>query len=794
MEDRMSGSAAVRVSEIDLSTRVPSFPGVFGGIVIPAKKGPVNQAVLVTSETQLLKTFTPNERVDVGFDLSYFSAIAYMGKSDKLWVARSAKNSFYAGASFKRVDSATLNQSLPSGQNMADPLAYLFDSNPDVPNAYETTRIECLADMVTPAVPEVVSVTTVPDTAGSLHLKYFILYDDVGSVGVWYDIDNAGGTAPAGALAAARQIEISTVNSNDDEFNVAQKTQVVIEADAKFAATVASNVVTVTNSVGGARTDATVGDSGFTIGISTQGVNAISSLNDKYFVLYDDVGSVAFWFDVDNGGSPMPTGAGSANRQVEINTIAQGDVATAIATKVAAAVNADVKFGAVASGIYVTVTDASFGARTDATSGNSGFTMVIQVQGSTLVNNVDELMLIYASSQGIWGNDIAVKIVNFSDDEDAVLDNESFIIEVYKSTNLASPIESHQVSRVQGKLDGFGRNMYVEDVLKSSSYIRAFDNIAIAGDVVPKSQLTALSMAAGSDGAAVTDAEMQIAADSLANPDDLLVTVLMDGGRTSVPFQIYLDAIAQNRKDCVAILSTPFAAEADSNYMAEIVDFRKTQLNLNSSFSALYTPHVSVFDKFNDRNIYISPDGHAAGAISQTASNFEIWYPPAGFKRGLISVLDVRRRFTKGERDVLYNAGINPIRFAPGQGIAIWGQKTLSARPSALDRLNVRLLLISIQPAIAKALEDFIFDLNDDATRSIAQGKISAFMDNIKGRRGVTDFKVVCDSSNNTAEDIDNYIMNVDVFIKPTRSLEFINFRTILVSTGDSFESAQQAI
>lgn len=790
----MSGSAAVRLSEIDLSTRVPSFPGVFGGIVIPAKKGPVNQAVLVTSETQFLKVFTPDERIDVGFDLSYFSAIAYLGKSDKLWAARAAKNSYYAGLSIKRVDSLTDNQSLPSTQLMADPDAYLFDSNPDVPNAYETTKITCLADIVIPAINEVVSITTVPDTAGSLDAKYFTLYDDVGSVGVWIDVDNNGTPAPAGALASLRQIEITTINSNDDEFNVAAKIAAILEADSKFSATFSSNVITVTNSIGGVRTDAVVGDSGFTVAVSVQGVNAISSLQGKYFIIYDNVGSVGVWIDVGNIGTTIPAGAGAAARAIEITTIVQGDAASVVATKIAAALDADPKWGAISSGADIIVTDASFGARIDASAGNSSFIMEVQIQGSLLVNNVDELILFYGSSQGAWANKVSAKITNYSDDPDRVLDNESFIVDVYKSSNLASAVESFMVSRIAGKLDGYGRNMYIEDVLKSSNYIRAKDNIAVASSVIPKSQLVVLSMNGGSDGSAVTDAEMQLAADSLSNPDDLLVTVIMDGGRTSVAYQVYLDAIAQNRKDCVAILSTPFAAEADANYMTELVDYRKNQLNVNSSHSALYTPHVSIFDKFNDRNIYVSPDAYAAGAISQTASNFEIWFPPAGFKRGLISVLDVRRRFTKGERDVLYNAGINPIRFAPGQGIAIWGQKTLSSRPSALDRLNVRLLLISIQPAIAKALEDFLFDLNDSATRSIAQGKISAFMDNIKGRRGVTDFKVVCDSSNNTSEDIDNYLMNVDVFIKPTRSLEFINFRTIIVATGDSFESAQQAI
>lgn len=788
----MSGSAAVNIKTLDLSTRVPSFPGVYGGIVIPAKKGPVNEAVLITNEDQLLSVFTPNDRVDTGFDLSYYSAIAYLSKSDKLWVVRSAKDSYFAGASFKRVDSLTENQSLPSDQMMDDPSAYLFDSNPDVPNAAEKVQFDCVADIVTPAIAEEVSITTVADTAGSLDAKYFVLYDSVGSVAFWIDIDNSGSVEPV--HGAARSVEVTTINTNDDEFNVANKLQVAINDDSEFSASVNSNVVTVVYAVGGDVTDANAGDSGFVVAVGVQGVDAISSLHQRFFIMYDQAGSVGVWIDIDNSGASVPAGAGAADRQIAVTSIAAGDIASEVANKLASAIGADSQFSGSASSNELVVEDANFGERDDAVAGDSGFIVNVLVQGSTLVNNVDELFLIYGANQGNWGNDISLKIINFADDAENILDNESFRIEVYKGSNIATPVESFEVSRREGKLDGFGRNMYIETVLESSSHIRAKDNIAVDEAIIPKSQLSVVSMAGGDDGAAVTDAEMIAAADALSNPDDLLLTVLMDGGRASVPYQLYLDGICQNRKDCVSVLSTPFASEASSSYIADLKDYRNNQLNLNSSFSALYSPHVSIYDKFNDRNIYIAPDGYAAGAISETAANFEIWFPPAGYNRGIISVLDVKRRFTKGERDDLYNSGINPIRFSPGQGIAIWGQKTLSAKPSALDRLNVRLLLIVIQPAIAKLLEDFLFDLNDSATRSIAEARVKSFMDNIKGRRGVTDFQVVANSTNNSAEDIDNYRMNLDLYIKPTRSIEFINFRTIIVSTGDSFDSVSQSV
>ena len=210
-------------------------------------------------------------------------------------------------------------------------------------------------------------------------------------------------------------------------------------------------------------------------------------------------------------------------------------------------------------------------------------------------------------------------------------------------------------------------------------------------------------MNGGDDGLAVTSADMITAVQKFKNPDDIQLTLLMDAGFTVPAYQKEMDTICRNRYDCVALLSSPFADEISSNYISDLKDYRKVDLNINSSYSALYTPHVKIKDRFNDRDIFVSPDGYAGAAISATASNFELWFPPAGFKRGLINVLDVSRRFEKGEMDILYNAGINPIRFAPGRGIEIWGQNTLLYRPSSLDRLTVRVFLLVSEPGIVLA-------------------------------------------------------------------------------------------
>jgi len=371
---------------------------------------------------------------------------------------------------------------------------------------------------------------------------------------------------------------------------------------------------------------------------------------------------------------------------------------------------------------------------------------------------------------------------------------DTFAIAVYHKSNLNDPIEDIYVcSKVKGTKDGYGRNIYLEDTLQQSNYIRAVDNLLVS-DLFVKDQIIPLALSGGSDGSAVTDGQCILALQTLANPDDTRLTVIMDGGRATPNYHLAMIDLCSNRKDCVYILSVPYECEVSSDYMNKIIEYRKYTLNVNNSYGSLYSSHVLIYDKFNDRDIWISSDGFAAAMISETAANYELWYPTGGFKRGMINVKDVRRRFSKGEMDLLYDNGINPIRYAPGRGILFWGQKTLSSRPSSLDRLNVRLLLIVVEPAVAFALEDFIMEQNTPSTRAVATAMVTSYMENIQARKGVSDFYVVCNDSNNTAQDIDNHRMPLFLFVKPVQSIEYIPFTTIITPTGMSFQLAQQAI
>ena len=491
-----------------------------------------------------------------------------------------------------------------------------------------------------------------------------------------------------------------------------------------------------------------------------------------------------FWFNV-VGGSNSQTDPALVGTGHQVDVL-PADTAAQVATKFSAAVAAvSAAFtSSTFSAAVIDVTNVTAGTATDATAVGSAAAIVVQTQGAAAVNIVDESILIYASSPGVWGNKVGIIVTTYTADQVYVKEPGAFKIDVYKTSNLAVPVESWLCSRVQGAVDGYGNNIYVEDVLLGSNYIRAISNPAVAETILPKDQPTVLLMNGGSDGNAVTDSDIIDSMQPFRKKDCYPVTVMMDAGHASPAVQLEIDNIAQSRGDCVGIFSVPYSAESAADYISQISTYRTTDLNLNSSYSALYTPHINIFDRFNNRQVYVAPDGFVGAAISYSEQNFEIWYPPAGNTRGKISALGVRQPFDEGERDVLQDLQINPIRFTTGGGITIWGQKTLLSRPSSLQSLNVRLLLIVIEPAIATALEDFLFELNDSTTRLLATTRINTYMGNIQSRRGVYNFQVVCDDSNNSAADEAASRMNVDLYVQQEGDVEQIIFRTIITNSA----------
>jgi len=286
--------------------------------------------------------------------------------------------------------------------------------------------------------------------------------------------------------------------------------------------------------------------------------------------------------------------------------------------------------------------------------------------------------------------------------------------------------------------------------------------------------------------------DVQNALDLLADAETEDVNLIFSQiEETGAILQNYAHSIAYSRKDAVAFLSPPKSATvAETNPLAKVKSFADliTKRDNDGSYGVIDSGALYIYDRYNDVYRYIPANGHIAGLCANTDDVAEPWFSPAGFNRGgLRNIVKLAYNPKKADRDELYKAGINPIAAFPGQGIVLFGDKTAQAKPSAFDRINVRRLFIVLEKAIATAAKYQLFELNDEFTRATFRNAVEPFLRDVQARRGVTDFLVVCDETNNTGEVIDTNRFVADIFIKPARSINFITLNFIATRTGVDF-------
>ena len=259
---------------------------------------------------------------------------------------------------------------------------------------------------------------------------------------------------------------------------------------------------------------------------------------------------------------------------------------------------------------------------------------------------------------------------------------------------------------------------------------------------------------------------------------------------TVVTEMVSLVAGTNGRRDCVVVASP--SRESVVNVSAStVVSTTKTSVALfgSSSYLIVDNNYLKVYDKYNDQYVFVPAASSTAGLMAATDINAAPWFSPAGQRRGqYFGVTSLAYNPTKAQRDELYKAGINPIVNIPGQGILLFGDKTKESRPSAFDRINVRRLFLVIERAIKRASGNVMFEFNDEFTRAEFVNIVEPFLREIKGRRGITDFRVVCDETNNTANVIDTNNFVASIFIKPARSINFITLNFVATRTGVEFE------
>ena len=346
-----------------------------------------------------------------------------------------------------------------------------------------------------------------------------------------------------------------------------------------------------------------------------------------------------------------------------------------------------------------------------------------------------------------------------------------------------------------------GSTAYYKNIVnKSSDYIRWMDHPATSnwGSTVDTamdadSKPTTVTLAGGVDS---NDASADATVlgnrlegyDLFANSETVDVSLVLLGEASQAEVTYVINNICESRMDCVAFLSPPKDAVVD-NAGSEVTDsiaFRN--LLPSTSYAVMDSGWKYQYDKYNDIFRWVPLNGDVAGLCVRTDTNQDAWWSPAGYNRGNVkNVIKLAYNPFKAERDDLYLSGVNPVISTQGQGTILFGDKTLLAKPSAFDRINVRRLFIVLEKAIATASKFMLFEFNDEFTRQQFRNLVEPFLRDVQARRGIYDFKVVCDRTNNTGEVIDRNEFVGDIYIKPARAINFIQLNFVAVRTGVDF-------
>ena len=392
----------------------------------------------------------------------------------------------------------------------------------------------------------------------------------------------------------------------------------------------------------------------------------------------------------------------------------------------------------------------------------------------------------YAQARGGSGDEIHIVVV---DEDGGITGTKGDVLETFGAVSKASDAKSPQGDT----------NYYPDVIYNKSSYIYWMDhnssgsNWGSAASGTTYTSVTTVSVVSllnGSDGTAATTGQKLTAYQKFADSETVDVGLIMaaNGDATHAGNLI---TIAENRKDAVAFVSperSDVVGVADSNTQKDNVVSFFNGIN-SSSYVVFDSGYKYMYDRYNDVYRYVPLNGDMAGLAARTDLVADAWYSPAGFNRGIVrGVVKLAFNPTKTQRDELYRARVNPVATFPGQGTVLFGDKTGLSAPSAFDRINVRRLFITLEKAISTASKFQLFEFNDEFTRANFRNIVEPFLREVQGRRGITDFLVVCDETNNTGEVIDRNEFVAEIFVKPARSINFITLQFVATRTGVSFD------
>lgn len=470
----------------------------------------------------------------------------------------------------------------------------------------------------------------------------------------------------------------------------------------------------------------------------------------------------------------------------------------------------------------------------------AGFTATITVAaGGVKINNEEQYMAQYANGAGVVG-EFAAKYPGTLGNSIRVemADSDSFDSWVYKGEFDSAPGTSPYASGVNGSNDELhiividvngawtgtrgaviekfafvskasdarqpdGTNNYYKEVLNvRSNYVWWMDhpagvtNWGMASEGVTFNSLSSVvvrTLAGGIDDFNAADNQLQAGFALFNNAEQSDVSLIPTGPVSAAVAKYVIEQVAEVRRDCVAFVSPVNAQNSviqGADAVEQTIAFRTAAaFNVSSSYGVLDSGWKYQYDRYNDKYRWVPLNGDIAGLCARTDFTNDAWWSPGGLNRGQIkNVVKLNFSASQAQRDDLYKAGVNPVVSFPGQGTVLFGDKTLLSKPSAFDRINVRRLFIVLEKAIATAAKYQLFEFNDGFTRAQFRSLVEPFLRDVEGRRGITEFRVVCDETNNTGEVIDRNEFVADIYVKPARAINFITLNFIASRSGISFD------
>ena len=392
----------------------------------------------------------------------------------------------------------------------------------------------------------------------------------------------------------------------------------------------------------------------------------------------------------------------------------------------------------------------------------------------------------YAQARGGVNDEMHIAII----DEDGDLSGtKGSILEKFAAVSKAS----------DGKTPQGDTNYYSDVLYNQSNYIFWMDhntsgsnwgNTAASTTFTDVTSVSNVSLANGANGDTATTAQMKSAYEKFQDAETVDAGLIIAGSGDATHID-NLITIAESRKDAVVF------ASPERSDVVNVTNTNTQKDNVVSFFNGVSSSsyvffdsgYKYMYDRYNDVYRYVPLNGDTAGLAARTDLIADAWYSPAGLNRGVVrGAVKLAFNPTKNQRDELYRARVNPVTTFPGQGTVLFGDKTGLAAPSAFDRVNVRRLFIVLEKAISTASKVQLFEFNDEFTRAGFRNMVEPFLREVQGRRGITDFLVVCDETNNTGEVIDRNEFVAEIFVKPARSINFITLSFVATRTGVSFE------